>query len=483
MASQTAITPTREADFPEWYQQVIAAADLAENSGVRGCMIIKPFGYGIWERIQAELDARIKDCDVQNAYFPLLIPVSYLAKEAEHIDGFAKECAVVTHHRLEADPVNGGLRPASPLTEPYVIRPTSETIIGEACANWIQSYRDLPMKLNQWCNVMRWEMRTRLFLRTSEFLWQEGHNVFASEEEARADALRMHTVYNEFFRNVLAMAPIEGEKTDDERFPGALNTFTNESMMQDGKALQAATSHYLGQTFSKSANIQFQNTDGQMQHAFTTSWGLSTRSIGGLIMTHGDDDGLRLPPRAAPIQVVVIPMLKDDAGAGVIMEACATLEQRLKAKGIRVHVDRKDMRFSDKIWGWIKKGVPVRVEIGGREAEAGQVTATRRDLGRDSKKTLSAEEFLDGLDVMLDDIQAAMLNQSTQARDARITNVSQAAEVYDFYSKDSNKGFIRMPSALLHHEIFLKARKEFAVSPRCLPFADEGQFVIVAKSY
>ncbi|MEC7575826.1 MAG: aminoacyl--tRNA ligase-related protein, partial [Pseudomonadota bacterium] len=281
--ARTAITPTREENFPEWYQQVIKSADMAENSPVRGCMIIKPYGYALWENMQQVFDGMIKKLDVKNAYFPLLIPLNFIAKEADHIDGFAKECAVVTHHRLEAND-EGKLVPAGELEEPYVIRPTSETIIGDSMARWVQSYRDLPMKLNQWCNVMRWEMRTRLFLRTSEFLWQEGHNCFATAEEARADALLMQETYREFVEDYLALPVITGEKTEDERFPGADATFTIEAMMQDGKALQAGTSHDLGQNFSKSSGIKFQAQDGSEQHAYTTSWGISTRLIGGMIM-------------------------------------------------------------------------------------------------------------------------------------------------------------------------------------------------------
>ncbi len=483
MAEKTAITPTREADFPEWYQQVITVADLAENSLVRGCMVIKPWGYGIWENIQEQLGRRIKDEGVQNAYFPLLIPVSLLAKEAEHIDGFAKECAVVTHHRLEKDEVNGGLKPAGPLTEPYVIRPTSETIIGESFSNWVQSYRDLPLKINQWCNVMRWEMRTRMFLRTAEFLWQEGHNAFATAEEANADARRMLEVYAEFAENVMAIPVIRGEKTADERFPGAQNTYTIEAMMQDGKSLQAGTSHDLGQTFAKSANIQFQSEQGQMELAHTTSWGMSTRTIGGVIMVHGDDDGLRLPPGLAPTQIIILPMLKDDDTKAAIMAACETLEKRLKAKGLRVAIDRKEGRFGDKIWGWIKKGVPLRVEIGGREAEAGQITVTRRDLGRDSKQTISADEMVDNADAMLTAIHKNMFEQAKAFRDANITTVETASDIGKFYAKKANKGFVRAPVSVLDEELFQKIAKEHALTPRCIPFEDEGRMVLIGKSY
>ncbi len=481
--AKTAITPTREDNFPEWYQQVIVAADMAQNSPVRGCMVIKPFGFGIWEQIQRGLDKRIKEEGVENAYFPLLISLSFMSKEAEHVDGFATECAVVTHHRLEKDAENGGLKPAGPLAEPYIIRPTSEVIIGEVVKDWIQSYRDLPLKINQWCNVMRWEMRTRLFLRTAEFLWQEGHNVFATEQEAYDDSRRMLEVYADFAENELAIPVIRGEKTDDERFPGAKNTFTIEAMMQDGKALQAGTSHYLGQTFSKSANIQFQNVSGQMEHAYTTSWGMSTRIIGGLIMTHGDDDGLRVPPYVAPYQVVVIPLLKDDANDAAILDSCSALEKKLKAQGVRTFVDRKDVRFSDKIWGWIKKGVPVRVEIGAREAESGIVTVIRRDTGKDGKETITSDELCAKIGGIFAEIHQNMFEQAKKLRDSRIFDVKTVQEVIDFFKNDKNVGFVKMPSALLTDEAFMKARKDFSITPRCKPLADNGEFVLVGKSY
>ncbi|MCU0753164.1 MAG: proline--tRNA ligase [Akkermansiaceae bacterium] len=315
-AEKTAITPTRAEDFPEWYQQVIKAADLAENSETRGCMVIKPWGYGIWELIQQQLDRKFKATGHQNAYFPLLIPLSYLEKEAEHAEGFATECAVVTHHRLETvkDPVTGKTKmiPTGELAEPYVIRPTSETIIGAAFARWIESYRDLPLLINQWANVMRWEMRPRLFLRTAEFLWQEGHTAHETKDEAITETRLMHGVYEEFLRDHLAIPVIPGEKTANERFPGAEMTLTVEAMVQDRKAIQAGTSHYLGQNFSKAQNIAFTGRDGTVQLAHTTSWGVSTRMIGTLIMAHADDDGLILPPRVATQQIVIVPITPKD---------------------------------------------------------------------------------------------------------------------------------------------------------------------------
>lgn len=304
---QNAISPSREENYPEWYQQVIKAADLAETSPVRGCMVIKPWGYAIWENIQKELDRKFKATGHKNAYFPLFIPMRYLQKEADHVDGFAKECAVVTHSRLEAD-ANGQLQPAGELDEPLIVRPTSETIIGELFSKWVQSYRDLPLLINQWANVVRWEMRTRLFLRTAEFLWQEGHTVHATEDDAMEETIKMLDIYAEFSEKYLAMPVIKGEKTEAERFPGADATYSIEAMMQDKKALQAGTSHFLGQNFSKSCSIKFLNKDSQEELAWTTSWGVSTRLVGGLIMTHSDDDGLVLPPAIAPAHVVILPI-------------------------------------------------------------------------------------------------------------------------------------------------------------------------------
>src|SRR5881227_1254100 len=320
--AKTAITPTRADDYPEWYQQVIRAADLAENSDVRGCMVIKPWGWAIWENIQQGLDGLFKATGHENAYFPLFIPLSFLQKEAEHVEGFAKECAVVTHHRLESDG-QGGLRPApsAELTEPLVIRPTSETIIGATYAKWVQSYRDLPILINQWCNVVRWEMRPRVFLRTTEFLWQEGHTVHESETEARQETKRMLDVYETFARDHLAIPVFSGEKSESERFPGAVQTLCIEAMVQDRKAIQAGTSHFLGQNFSRASGIQFQSRTGTQEFGWTTSWGMTTRLIGTLIMVHGDDDGLVLPPRIAPIHIVILPITPKEETRARVLEA------------------------------------------------------------------------------------------------------------------------------------------------------------------
>ena len=481
--AKTAITPTREENFPEWYQQVIKAADFAENAPVRGCMVIKPHGYALWENIQRALDDMIKAEGVQNAYFPLLIPLSFISREAEHVEGFAKECAVVTHHRLEKGP-EGGLVPApdAKLEEPFIIRPTSETIIGDSMARWVQSYRDLPLKVNQWCNVMRWEMRTRMFLRTSEFLWQEGHNAFATPEQANEDARLMLNVYRRLYNDWMAMPGVPGEKTADERFPGAVHSYTNEVMMQDGKALQACTSHDLGTNFAKSFNIQYQGEDGQMHLAHTTSWGLSTRSIGGLIMTHGDDDGVILPPKVAPHQVSLLPILRDDQDKGDIMAYCENIATQLKAKGIRVHFDTSDERSSNKMWAAIKKGIPLRVEVGKRDMDGGAVTHTRRDLGKESQTTSSVDEFVANVETVLADIQKGLYDRAEKFQNDHIFDVKNLDEMKEFFASDST-GFVRIDTAAIADPAFDPIKKEFSVTPRCLPFENDGQKVVVGKAY
>src|SRR5262245_61040573 len=388
---QTAITPRRDQDFPEWYQQVVKAADLAENSDVRGCMVIKPWGYGLWENMQRVLDGMFKATGHKNAYFPLFIPLSYLAKEAEHVEGFAKECAVVTHHRLEADG-KGGLRPApaAELAEPLVVRPTSETIIGATYAKWVQSYRDLPILINQWANVVRWEMRPRIFLRTAEFLWQEGHTAHETEKEAREETDRMLRVYATFAREWLALPVYLGEKSAGERFPGAVQPMCIEAMVQDRKAIQAGTSHFLGQNFAKASGIQFVSRENKQEHAWTTSWGVTTRLIGTVIMAHGDDDGVIFPPRVAPAQVVIIPVAPKPETREAVLAACNALAAKLRAttfagEAIRVEIDARDLGGGQKSWEWIKKGVPVRVEIGPRDLEKGTLAVARRDGGHKEK--------------------------------------------------------------------------------------------------
>jgi len=424
-----ALTVTREQDFAAWYQAVISEADLAEESGVRGCMVIRPWGYGIWERIQKLLDAEIKATGHENCYFPIFIPLSYFEKEAEHVEGFAKEMAVVTHHRLKADG-NGKLvpDPESKLEEPLVVRPTSETVIGTAFARWVQSWRDLPVLINQWANVVRWEMRTRMFLRTSEFLWQEGHTAHASAEEAREETLKMLEVYRRFSEDCLAVPVVAGEKPENERFPGAVATYSIEAMMQDGKALQAGTSHFLGTNFAKAQNISFQNNQGQQELANTTSWGVSTRMIGGVIMVHGDDDGLRVPPVIAPYQIVIVPMLRDTPEDAAVLDACKALALELKGlnafgEPIRALVDAKSAKA--KRWAWVKKGAPLIVEIGPRDIAAGNVSLIRRDRLYDANGKLAGAvvargDFVARAAALLVEIQDALHGQARGRLDANI---------------------------------------------------------------
>lgn len=482
--AKTAITPTREENFPEWYQQVVRAADMAENSPVRGCYTLKPYGFAVWENVQKHLGQMIKDEDVENAYFPLLIPLSYIAKEAEHIDGFAKECAVVTHHRLAVND-EGQLapHPESQLTEPLVIRPTSETIIGESMHNWVQSYRDLPLKLNQWCNVMRWEMRPRIFLRTAEFLWQEGHNAFATAEEADADARRMLEVYRTFLEDYMAVPGFAGVKTPEERFPGAIETYTIEAFMQDGKALQACTSHNLGQTFAKSSDIKFLDKDGVQKLAWTTSWGMSTRTIGGLIMVHGDDDGMIMPPKIAPYQVAILPFLKGDDDQAAIFAYCEKIKAELRAKGISARIDTSDARSSDKMWAVIKKGVPVRLEIGAREMAEGKLTIVRRDLGKDGKVQVAVDDIAAAVQSALDTMQKDMLARARQRLQGMVTDVNTIAELRAFFADGKAAGGVRLDYSLVKDSAEYEAvAGEFSLTARCLPFDAPGK-VIIAKAY
>ncbi len=475
-AEKTAITPTRSKDFPEWYQQVIKAADLAENSETRGCMVIKPWGYGIWELIQQQLDRKFKATGHQNAYFPLLIPLSYLEKEAEHAEGFATECAVVTHHRLEAvkDPVTGKTKmiPSGELAEPYVIRPTSETIIGAAFARWVESYRDLPLLINQWANVMRWEMRPRLFLRTAEFLWQEGHTAHETQEEAIAETRQMHMVYEEFLRDHLAIPVIPGEKTENERFPGADMTLTVEAMVQDKKAIQAGTSHHLGQNFSKAQNISFTGRDGTVQHAYTTSWGVSTRLIGTLIMAHADDDGLVLPPRVATQQIVIMPITPKEDTREAVIASCNALAETLRhqvyrGEPLRVHVDTRDLSGGVKKWEWVKKGVPIRIEIGPRDIETRKICVQRRDQPVSAKDFPTKDEFIRGATEILDVIHHTLLSRATAFRDANITPCDSLEAFHAHWAQD-NPGWLLTPwagDAEQENEL----SKQHKITIRCIP--------------
>jgi prolyl-tRNA synthetase len=479
---KSAITPTRQEDYPEWYQQVIKSADMAENSPVRGCMVIKPWGYGIWENIQRQLDDRIKATGHENAYFPLFIPLSFFEKEAAHVEGFAKECAVITHHRLEEK--GGRLVPAGELEEPLVVRPTSETIIGDSFSRWIESYRDLPLLINQWANVVRWEMRPRIFLRTTEFLWQEGHTAHASHEEAFEETLKMLEVYRSFIEDVLAIPVIVGEKSPGERFPGAQNTFTLEAMMQDRKALQSCTSHYLGQNFAKASNIRFSNKEGNLEYAYTTSWGLTTRLIGSLIMCHGDDDGLRLPPRIAHRQVVIIPVIpKAELEAEILAyaEQIATQirEQTFEGKLINVHVDKRDKRGGEKNWEWIKKGVPIRIEVGPRDLESQSVLLSRRDNSHKDKKQVAVGQVAKETPSILKEIQQNYYQQACVYRDAHIyqhlENFDQLREFFTPKNKDkpeTHGGFVL--AKWCGNPATEEMLSELKVTIRCLPINQSG---------
>ncbi|WEV25098.1 proline--tRNA ligase [Streptomyces sp. 71268] len=470
MAKAPVLTPQAD-DFPRWYQDLINKAELADNGPVRGTMVIRPYGYGLWERMQRELDDRIKEAGAANAYFPLFIPQSYLTREAEHVEGFAPELAVVTH--------GGGKE----LEEPVVVRPTSETIINEYFSKWVQSYRDLPLLINQWANVVRWEMRPRVFLRTSEFLWQEGHTAHATYEDARDYAARIHReVYADFMVNVLGIDVVLGRKTVKERFAGAINTLTLEGMMGDGKALQLGTSHELGQNFAKAFNTQYLSADGGRELVWQTSWGVSTRMVGGLIMSHGDDSGLRVPPRLAPVQAVVLAIKGEESVAAV-----RALGDKLKAAGIRVQVDdRVDVPFGRRAVDWELKGVPVRIEIGPRDLENGTAMLARRIPG--GKEPVRAETLPEVLPAILEEDQALLLQQSRERRESRTTEVATLDEAAQAATAG---GWARIPWAKLGPEGEAKLAEQ-AVSVRCLiaedgsvPDADDapGTVAIVARSY
>jgi prolyl-tRNA synthetase len=507
MSQQTAITPRRDEDFPEWYQQVVRAAELAENSDVRGCMVIKPWGYGIWERMQFGLDGMFKATGHKNAYFPLFIPLSYLAKEAEHVEGFAKECAVVTHHRLESDG-KGGLRPApsAELAEPLVVRPTSETIIGATYAKWVQSYRDLPILINQWANVVRWEMRPRIFLRTAEFLWQEGHTAHETEKEAREETNQMLRVYATFAREWLALPVYLGEKSAGERFPGAVQTLCIEAMVQDRKAIQAGTSHFLGQNFAKASGIQFVSRENKQEHAWTTSWGATTRLIGTVIMAHGDDDGVILPPRVAPAQVVIIPVTPKPDTRDAVLAASEALAAKLRAthfagESIRIEIDKRDLGGGQKSWEWIKKGVPVRVEIGPRDLEKGTLAVARRDRGHKEKTFPTVDEFVAGIAATLQDFHDGLITRATTLRDTHTVKIETKDEFVAFFTaKSKDKPEIHGGFAFAHWdgtaETEAEIREQLKVTIRCIPFdapKEDGQCVwsgrpskqrvLFAKSY
>ena len=480
MANFQKLTP-RAVDYSKWYNELVVKADLAEQSAVRGCMVIKPYGYAIWETIQAELDRRFKENGVKNAYFPLLIPKSFLSREAEHVEGFAKECAVVTHHRLMNDPEGKGVvvDPKARLEEELIIRPTSETIIWSTYKNWISSYRDLPIICNQWCNVMRWEMRTRLFLRTAEFLWQEGHTAHATKEEAENYAATMLDVYADFAEKVMAIPVVKGVKSPNERFAGALNTYSIEAMMQDGKALQAGTSHFLGQNFAKSFDVQFLTNENKYEYVWATSWGVSTRLMGALIMTHSDDNGLVLPPNLAPTQVVIVPIFKKQDQLDALMEKLNPLADELKKRGVRVQVDASDKATPGfKFAEYELKGVPLRLAMGGRDLENGTIELARRDTM--SKETVSFDGIVETIENLLKEIQA---NIYQKALDFRLANTREVDTWEDF------KEEIKKPGFLLCHwdgtaETEEKIKAETKATIRCIPLEGDktpGQCIYTGK--
>ncbi len=479
--ARTAISPTREEDYAQWYQEVIDAAELAQPSDVRGCMVIRPWGYALWENIQQVLDRMFKETGHQNAYFPLFIPISFLEKEAEHVEGFAKECAVVTHHRLEPGP-NGGLVPAAPLEEPYVVRPTSETIVGAMYARWVQSYRDLPILINQWANVVRWEMRTRMFLRTAEFLWQEGHTAHATREEALQETRLILDLYADFAEQYMAMPVIKGEKSAGERFPGAVTTLSIEAMMQDRKALQAGTSHFLGQNFARAQEIKFQDQNGQEVYAWTTSWGVSTRLIGALLMTHSDDDGLVLPPRLAPTHAVILPIYRDDEQRSAVLEYCRSLEQEIRATEyagakVRVSIDDRDVRGGEKNWYHIKRGVPLRLEIGPKDIAKNAVFVGRRDTGE--KSSLDRNEFVATLPKLLGEIQQNLFDRAFKLRQENTQPIDSLDDFKAYFTPaNDEKPEIHGGFAMCHwveDPAVDEILKDLKVTIRCIPLAGEQE--------
>jgi prolyl-tRNA synthetase len=495
MAKQvrTAIEPTREQNYAEWYQQVIKAADLAENSDVRGCMVIKPWGFAIWENIQRVLDEMFRETGHKNAYFPIFIPKSFFEKEAEHVEGFAKECAVVTHSRLEDDGM-GGLKVAGELTEPYIVRPTSETIIGASFARWVNSYRDLPLLINQWANVVRWELRTRLFLRTTEFLWQEGHTVHATSEEAMEETMKMLDVYATFAEEYLAIPVIKGEKTDTERFPGAIATYCIESMMQDRKALQSGTSHFLGQNFAKSSQIRFQNQNGELEYAWTTSWGVSTRLIGALIMAHSDDDGMVIPPRIAPAHIALIPIYKNDEEHAEVMSFVNDLGEKLHCiryldQKLRIEIDNRELTSSERNWNWIKRGIPIRIEIGMRDLASGSVMVGRRDMDAREKQSMSVDDLLTHVLDILESIQINIYKRALEFRKQNSHRIDDNVQFYAFFTpKNMSEPEIHGGFAESHWcgdaACETKIKEDLKVTVRCIPqdaVMEDGKCICCGK--
>src|SRR6266446_866579 len=466
MSEEQKITP-RAKDYSEWYNDVIMRAELADYSPVRGCMVIRPHGYRIWELMQQALDAMFKDTGHENAYFPLFIPQSFLAKEAEHVEGFAPQLAVVTH--------GGGKE----LDEPLIVRPTSETIIYSMLSKWIQSYRDLPVLLNQWCNVVRWEMRTRLFLRTTEFLWQEGHTVHETEAEALEETQRMIGVYETFARDHCAIPVFAGQKSESEKFPGAVQTMTIEAMVQDRKAIQAGTSHFLGQNFARASGIQFQSREGKQEFGWTTSWGMTTRMVGTVVMAHGDDDGIILPPRIAPTQIVILPITPKEETRSQVLEACDKLAAQLRANkyadlALEVEIDRRQFGGGVRNWEWIKKGVPIRIELGPRDLEKNSVALSRRDQSVKDKQFMATGEFVSRASDILGSIQQNLYQRALKFRDANTRTIDSKEEFYAFFTpKNPAKPEIHGGFALAHwngsREIEEKIKNDLKVTIRCIP--------------
>ncbi len=478
---------TRAGNYPEWYQNVVSEADMAENSSSPGCMVIKPWGYGIWERIRDVFDEKIKETEHENCYFPMFIPLSFFQKEAEHVDGFAKEMAVVTHSRLSMK--DGKLTPDSKLEEPLIVRPTSEAIIADSFSKWVKSYRDLPVLVNQWANVVRWEMRPRLFLRTREFLWQEGHTAHSNAAEAEEETKRMLDAYQDLCENTLAMPVLVGRKPEHEKFPGAVDTYCVEAMMQDGKALQAGTSHFLGQNFAKSANISFINNQGQSEYAYTTSWGVSTRLIGGVIMTHADDDGMVVPPKIAPYQVVIVPVIKKQEDSDAVMAYINKLAADLKkqapfAEKIRIKIDRRDKASVDKFWEWTRKGAPVICEIGMRDVDGSKVMVKERaKLGTaEGKQIVSFDEFVSTITSRLENMQKEIFSKAKNRLEQNIRTDISSPEDFKKYFSESN---IWIEDGKPGKVAFVRGKwcgdpeseailKEMKITIRCIPFDQSG---------
>lgn len=466
MAKELKYLTKRADNYSQWYNELVIKADLAEQSAVRGCMVIKPYGYAIWEKMQRQLDDMFKATGHQNAYFPLLIPKSFLSREADHVEGFAKECAVVTHYRLKNDPDGNGVvvDPEARLEEELIIRPTSETIIWNTFKNWIHSYRDLPLLINQWANVFRWEMRTRMFLRTAEFLWQEGHTAHATAEEAEAEVRRMIDVYADFAESYMAVPVIKGVKSETERFAGAINTYTIEAMMQDGKALQSGTSHFLGQNFAKAFDVTFMNKDNKPEYVWATSWGVSTRLMGALIMTHSDDNGLVLPPKLAPIQVVIVPIYKNEEGLRAISEKIEPLVKNLRARGISVKYDDADNRRPGfKFADYEVKGVPVRLAVGQRDIEQGTVEIMRRDTLE--KETVPFEGIEDHIANELEDIQRALYERALARREEHTIVV----DSYDEFKKRIEEGYFILAHWDGTPETEAQIKEDTKATIRCIP--------------